>query len=183
MAALAGAMASQIIQDYSRGQDVHRRQPSLDRHNFASHQGGDNHENNRDPESLTGGDRAVGEEELQKDLGMRDLTQYLQDYKRQYGDSEEAAIDWARISNVGLIGGLLGATFSTLIYNKNERSKSYFFWGLMLGGLAASFLMYVVLLVKQLRAEADTGYEKEMAEKKAALRRKVKQNNYAITPT
>ena len=47
-----------------------------------------------------------------------------------------------------------------------------FFWGLIIGGLTASLLMFLFLLALQLRAEQNNEYKKDMAQKKAALRRK-----------
>jgi hypothetical protein len=92
--------------------------------------------------------------------------------RRQYGNGSPQDIDWGRITNVGLMGGLLGCTFATMIYNQDERSKSFFFWGLILGFLASALFMYVYLLIQQLQAQKSDKYAEEMAERKRALRRK-----------
>jgi len=56
---------------------------------------------------LTGGDRAVGEEVTQRDLGMNDITGFANEYNQKY-KNEYATIDWTRITNFGLMGGLFG---------------------------------------------------------------------------
>lgn len=120
---------------------------------------------------LTGGDLAVGEESMKKNLGMRDLSGFMEEYKQKY-KSENEEIDWARITNFGLMGGLFGSTLATLYWNKDASSKSYFFWGLMLGSCASAFLMWSFLVYRQLQQEGSSKYERDMAAKKEALRRK-----------
>jgi len=120
---------------------------------------------------LTGGDLAVGEESMKKNLGMRDLSGFMEEYNQKY-KSENEEIDWARITNFVLMGGLFGSTLATLYWNKDASSKSYFFWGLMLGSCASAFLMWSFLVYRQLQQEGSSKYERDMAAKKEALRRK-----------
>jgi hypothetical protein len=56
---------------------------------------------------LTGDDRAVEEEAIRRDLGMKDMARFAEEYNQKYR-SDYSTIDWARITNFGLVGGLFG---------------------------------------------------------------------------
>jgi len=64
------------------------------------------------------------------------------------------------------------STIATLYWNKDEESKSYFFWGLMIGSCASAFAMWLYLLYLQVKSQSGSKYETDMAAKKEALRRK-----------
>ena len=73
---------------------------------------------------------------------------------------------------VFLSGGVGRSTFATLYWNKDQESKSYFFWGLMIGTCFSAFIMWSYLFYLQLKSESSSNYEKDMSAKKEALRRK-----------
>jgi len=98
----------------------------------------------------------------------------LDDYERKYGHKAGQGadpIDWGLIATDAGLGALLGGCFATFFWNKDERSKTLFMWGIFVGGLGAGFLVFLFLLYKQMQQEMANGENKELAEKRAALRR------------
>ena len=67
----------------------------------------------RKDQSLTGGDNAVGEENLQKDLGKEDVMRWRREIEKQYGLPEHA-FNWYRVLQATVLCALGAVNKTTL---------------------------------------------------------------------
>ena len=123
--------------------------------------------------SLTGGDQAVGEEDLQGEIGNDDIERFRQEYEQKYG-KPDFIWDYSQVLHTGVACSLIGA-LACLLYFQESQNSSYFQWamfGVCVGGLSGICVMTAWQTYLMYKAESQDPFKVALEQRRAALRRK-----------
>jgi len=122
--------------------------------------------------SLTGGDQAIGEERMQKDMTAEDIDNIRVEYEEKYGKATYV-FDWSRVLTMGISGALVGGIICLLYFQKNEYQQyfQYAMVGIFSGGFMGIVIMTCLQGAMMYRAEARDPFQMAMNQRKETMRR------------